>query len=245
MSAVEGLRVLVTRTREDNAEWARRLSALGAEVVELACIETEAVPAQNELARALPDADWVAFTSRRGVDAFADALESSRLAHARVRVACVGEATAARARERLGSCDFVAKGGTARALGDELSAAQPRARALLALAEDARSELQETLEAAGWRVDRVAVYRTMGAAARSPKLAPKVELALLASPSAVNGLRALAELPATARVVTIGPTTTAAARAAGYEVHAEARSRDLQGMLDALATSPFEERKAK
>jgi uroporphyrinogen-III synthase len=57
---------------------------------------------------------------------------------------------------------------------------------------------------------------------------------LLASPSAVLGLVHRAVLPVGAQVVTIGPATTAAARANGLAVAAQARHPDLEGLLEAI-----------
>ena len=42
------------------------------------------------------------------------------------------------------------------------------------------------------------------------------------------------ESPAGARVVSIGPITSEAAREAGLEVHVEAERHDLDGLVDAL-----------
>jgi len=94
------------------------------------------------------------------------------------------------------------------------------------------------LTAAGITTRRVDVYRT----APVPPLARKRELAadgvddvLLASPSAVTGLVNCAVLPKEARVITIGPTTSAAATAAGLRVTAEARWPNLDGMLEVMS----------
>ena len=93
------------------------------------------------------------------------------------------------------------------------------------------------LAAAHITTRRVDVYRTSPV----PPLARKRELAadrvddvLLASPTAVTGLVNCAVLPKEVRVFTIGPTTSAAATAAGLSVTAEARWPNLDGMLEAM-----------
>ena len=65
-------RVLLTRSEEDCADWAARFAQHGAEAVAFPCIRTEPIAiAKAELEAALQSADWLAFTSRRGVEAFA------------------------------------------------------------------------------------------------------------------------------------------------------------------------------
>lgn len=68
-----GRRILLTRSEEDSAAWARALERIGAVPVTLPCIDAEPI-GDDTLGRALReaarDADWLVFTSRRGVDAF-------------------------------------------------------------------------------------------------------------------------------------------------------------------------------
>lgn len=66
-------RVLLTRSDEDCAEWAERFAEHGAAAVSLPCIHCEIIATPElkaALAAALPGADWLIFTSRRGVEAF-------------------------------------------------------------------------------------------------------------------------------------------------------------------------------
>jgi uroporphyrinogen-III synthase len=58
---------------------------------------------------------------------------------------------------------------------------------------------------------------------------------LLASPTAVAGLLNIARIPDRARVITIGPTTSAAARNTGLAVSAEARRPTFEAMLEAMS----------
>ena len=100
---------------------------------------------------------------------------------------------------------------------------QPVGRALFVGAEGARRLLAERLPA-----DFRAVYRTI-------ELTPKVpagELVVLASASAA---RAWARLGSPLPVISIGPQTTAAARAEGLDVVAEAKTRDADGLVDSAA----------
>jgi uroporphyrinogen-III synthase len=122
----------------------------------------------------------------------------------------------------------------------EWQAAQPagaRNTVVVAAAEGGRRGLEEVLEPLGAQVLRFAVYRTVPAPPEDPRtdLASEgVDVILLASPSAVKGLLARADVPASAQVICIGPTTTAAARAAGLEVAGQAGRRDLDGLLEVI-----------
>ena len=231
---------MLTRSEEDCAEWAARFARHGVDSAVLPCIRCEPIvtPAvQAALAAALPNADWLVFTSRRGIGAFA-ALDPPALP-ARCRVAVVGATTAEAARVELGRVDLVG-GGTAEALAATLvdvGDLQRRPRVLLALAENAGDTLEQTLSAAGAECTRLDVYRTVPAPpaqARHPLSALRVDNVVLASPSAVTGFLHQVEVDVPVGVYTIGPSTTAAARSAGLTVTAEAREPSLEGILEAM-----------
>ena len=104
-------------------------------------------------------------------------------------------------------------------------------------AEGGRDDAVSLLQAAGIHVSRVAVYRTipMPASATKRDLASDgIEIVLLASPSAVTGLVGCASLPRSVQIVTIGPTTSAAAVAAGLVITAEAARPTFEGILEAI-----------
>jgi len=163
--SLAGQRILLTRSEDDCADWAERIEGRGAHAVVLPCIHCETIdtPAlRAALAAALADADWIVFTSRRGVESFA---ALAALA-ARTRVAVVGAATADAARAALGRVDLVGRGGTAAALATTLAAEADLARqprVVLALAANAGDALERGLEAAGARCTRLDVYRTIPA----------------------------------------------------------------------------------
>ncbi|HVJ29081.1 MAG TPA: uroporphyrinogen-III synthase [Gammaproteobacteria bacterium] len=234
-------RVLLTRSEEDCATWAARFAQHGTEAISLPCIRAEVIstPAvKAELAAALPESDWLVFTSRRGVEAFA-AL-SAGAPSPNCRIAVVGSATAGAANTELGRVDVVGAGGTAVALAATLvdvGDLKRHPRVLLALAENAGDALERALTAAGARCARVDVYRTVPAPAdepRRPLSALRVDNVVLASPSAVTGFVHTVDVDAAVRVYTIGPSTTAAARRAGLEVTAEAREPSFEGILEAM-----------
>jgi uroporphyrinogen-III synthase len=154
--------------------------------------------------------DWVVLTSATG------ARELRRRASGRaVRVAAIGWATAA----AWGDVDLVPRVSSQEGLLAEIP--RPAGRVLFAGAEGARPLLANELSA-----DVVVLYRTK-------PLAPTIkgDVAVIASPSAA---RALAAVNRTIPVVTIGPETSAAARAAGLEILREAATPDLVGLVSAI-----------
>jgi uroporphyrinogen III methyltransferase / synthase len=206
------MRIVVTRPRGQNGELAERLRALGHEVVECPLIEIEPVddgPIETS------SYDWVVVTSRNGAELLA-ARQTGELP----RVAAVGPGTAAALRERGIEPSLVPAVSTQEGLLDELP--RPAGRVLLAAADDARPLLVHELGA-----DFRPLYRTR---LLRPDL-PDGELVVLASGSAARAFAALeVDLPA----VTIGPQTSAAARAAGVRIAAEAQSHDLDGLVAAV-----------
>jgi len=233
-------RVLLTRSDEDCAEWAARLASRGIESVNLPCIRTEVIdtPAlRAALALAAAAAHWVVFTSRRGVEAFV-AL-GARVPRG-ARIAVVGAATAAAAERAVGRVDLVGRGGTGAALAATLvreGELAERPNVLLAVAENAGDVFERTVGAAGARCTRCDVYRTVPAPlapVRHPLSTLRVDNVLLASPSAAQGFVHQVDADVPARIVTIGPSTTAAAERLGLTVAAEAREPSLEGMLEAM-----------
>lgn len=240
MKRLTGKRILITRSADDCAEWAAKLEDFEAIPVSLPCIETETIDTPElraRLAAAVADTDWLVFTSRRGVEAFA-ALYTGSIGNA--QIAAVGKVTAEAARNRLGRIDLVGRGGTASLLAATMlteGVLNSRPRLLLALAENADDVLDKALKHAA-RCTRLDLYRTIP----HPPVAVKRAMStlgadnvLLASPSAVTGLMNQVDLDIPVNIFTIGPSTSAAARANGLVVTAEATTPSLHGLLEPLS----------
>jgi uroporphyrinogen-III synthase len=242
--SLRGRRIIVTRAPDDARYWAKALAGLGARPVIFPCLSV--VPIADEATRdalraALAEADWLLLFSRRGAQITADLAGDA--VNARVRIAVVGSATAEAARERFGRISLVPAITTAVGMADEIASiarasllATPM-HAVLAGAATGQEDAVGVLTAAGVRVTSVPVYRTIPAPCEVPRHTFPENVRtdiLVASPSAVTGLLNRAHVPPNARVITIGPTTTAAARAAGLHVAAEARRPGLAGLLEVL-----------
>jgi uroporphyrinogen III methyltransferase/synthase len=201
------VRVVVTRAETQAEALVARLEALGHEVVRCPLIRIE--PLGDEPLD-LSGYDWVVVTSPNGADEIA-----RRLAEPPRHFAAIGPATAEALLGHGYAPDLVARVHTQEGLRDEL----PPGRTLLAAAEGAR---QGVIEA-----EFLPLYRTVEL--KPP--APEGDVALLASASAARGLAATgARMP----VVSIGPQTSEAAQAAGFDVLAEATTHDLDGLVAAL-----------
>jgi uroporphyrinogen-III synthase len=240
MPDFRGQRVIVTRSAEDCAEWVARLERTGARVLVYPCLTTQDIDTPElraKLGASAATAEWLIFTSARGVGRFV-ALHPGALAP-HTRLAAIGDATAHAARGAFGRIDHTG-GGTALSLAESLVARRewaPGARCLLAVAENAATLLERKLTAAGAVCERFAVYRTIPSPSREPKQplsALHAHKILFASPSAVTGFANQVDVDAAIGVFTIGPTTSAAARSHGLRVTAEAREPSLEGLLEAM-----------
>lgn len=206
------MRVVVTRPHGQEEELVRGLVALRHEVVH--CPLLEVVPLGDEPVD-VSGYDWVVVTSVNGAREL-----RRRLVGTPRRVAAIGQATA----EAFGGADLVPAVSTQEGLLAELP--RPAGRVLFAGAEGARRLLADELGA-----DVVALYRTREL---EPEQTPAGDLVVLASASAARAFGRLGvEIPA----VSIGPQTTAAARAAGVDVVREAATHDVAGLLAAIGSA--------
>jgi uroporphyrinogen-III synthase len=212
------MRVVLTGTERLSAPLAADLAALGLEVETCPLVAVE--PLDGPPLR-VDGYDWLLLTSRTGVDALLPRLDGGL-----PQVAAVGRGTAEALREHGIEPALVATVSTQEGLAAELP--RPAGRVLFAGAEDARDLLVRELGA-----DFVPLYRTVEL---WPERFPEADLAVLASASAARSLAALgADLPC----VSIGPVTTAAARACGLDVVAEAATHDREGLVQAVKLAAF------
>jgi uroporphyrinogen III methyltransferase / synthase len=240
-----GRRVVVTRARAQASELASRLRLLGAEVVELPAIRIEARIDSAEVRKAVNDLHsyaLVCLTSPNGVRLLFEAMAEARLdarALANATVAAIGPGTAAELASHGIVADVVPERFVAEALVEALSEVPVQGRTVLvARAAEARDVLPDALGDRGAKVDVVSLYETVA----EPPDPAAVEAAQVAdyltftSSSTVRNLVAALDgrLPDAARVVSIGPVTSDAAREAGLRVDAEAEQHDIEGLVEAL-----------
>ena len=207
------MRVLLTGTAGQSARLAPLLRAAGLEPVECPLIRVEPV---GEGPLDVEGYDWLVLTSRPAAE-----LLLARAHGPLPRVAAIGPGTAEALRERGVEPELVPEVSTQEGLVAALP--RPAGRVLFAGAEDARRVVVDALGA-----EHVVLYRTVEVA---PERLPEADLAVVASGSAA---RALARLRPGTRCVSIGPSTSAAARDAGLEVVAEAARSDLDGLAEAV-----------
>lgn len=251
-----GRRVLVTRPREQAAEFVDRLRTLGAEAIASPLIRV--TPPDDwepiRLAAAAADTyDWIVFTSANAVASFMKALFESahdvrRLRHP--RLCAVGKSTADRLAHYSLKADVVPDEFKAEAVVTAIKATGPTKglRVLLPRADIGREIIGEQLREAGAFVTDVVAYHTR--LEESPRagdpdvygllLQGRIDVVTFASPSAVrsfakiHGAEAAADLLKNTVVAVIGPVTGDAARALGIPVTIEATTHTIPALADAI-----------
>jgi uroporphyrinogen III methyltransferase/synthase len=242
---LHGRRVVVTRARAQASGLARRLAGLGAEVVELPAIRIEPrldTDVVRMAVEALHTYALVCLTSPNGVHLLFEAMEAQgrdarALTHA--QVAAIGPGTAAALAEHGITPDFVPERFVAESMVEALAVFPVEGRpVLVARAAEARDVLPDALTERGARVDVVPLYETVteDPAPEALEAARAADFITFTSSSTVTNLLAALDgsLPDGARVVSIGPVTSAALREAGYEAAVEAERHDIDGLVEAL-----------
>ncbi len=245
---LSGKRIVVTRTRKQAGALSNRLRDLGAEVIELPTIRIEPPSDLRAFAELVQEAhayDWIVFTSPNGVSAFFEMFyklyDDARDIGA-ARIAAIGPATARRVRDfnlkvELQPDEFVAEA-VVREFKKEGDI--ENLRILIARAEEARDLLPRELGALGAIVDVASAYRTVAETddrteARARLAAQGADMITFTSSSTVENFLALGlPWPQRMQVASIGPITSATARARGLSIAVEARRHDVPGLVEAI-----------
>ncbi len=244
---LHGRTIAVTRARAQSSGLAARLSVLGAEVAQTPAIRIEPRAVEGELARAVGEVGayaLVCLTSPNGASLLLDALRaqgSDARSLAGATEAAIGPGTAAELARGGIRADVVPERSVAEALVEALADVPVEGRrVLVARAAEARDVLPDALSERGAEVDVIALYETVAEpldeAARAA-LARADYVTFTSSSTVRLLLEALGSgdgLPAAARIVSIGPITSATAREHGLAVHVEAERHDIDGLVDAL-----------
>ena len=245
---MSGKRVVVTRAESQAGEFAARLRALGAEVIEFPVIEVRPAADYGPLDKAierLEEYDWLVFTSVNGVRFFVERLDRSAKdwRNLRARLCAIGPATRAAVEALHLKVDIVPEAYVAESLVEAFAGVDLTGRrVLLPRAAVARDVVPVELAKRGATVEVVEAYRTaapQNAAERAAEVfgrAPMPDWVTFTSSSTVRNLLAIvdAERLQGVRLASIGPVTTATLREHRLEPAVEADPYTTGGLIDAI-----------
>ena len=248
--ALEGLRILVTRPRDQAEPLVQALKRQGAHPVVFPLIRIEPMTDDSRLDSALTQLDqyeWVVFTSAHGVELTCGRMQALSIPLSNLagrQVACIGPATA-HALAALGvQADVIPQ----EHVGEQLAEAMGEVagtRVLLPRAEGGRRALPEMLTQRGALVDEISIYRAVGEEPDPSAVAlirKGLDIVTLTSPSIVRhfltqmvnlGLDPF-HLPGDPAMACIGPITGTAATLAGLKPEILATSYTVNGLVEAI-----------
>lgn len=251
-SSLSGRRIAVTRAREQSPELTAKLTALGAEVIELPLISITKEIDKHVLVDVLMELgtyDWIVFTSANGVRFFFE--EFYRIYEdvrslGLLRFAAVGDTTAKAINQHHIKVECQPKVATAAALAELLieTGSLDSAKLLIVTGNQNRDELIIRLEAERAIVDTLQVYKTeqtdlTNEAAAADFRARGADAVLFASSSAVQSFvdqAAALKLASDAKrplAGSIGPQTSETMKAVGMPIDFTAKTPSLDALVEA------------
>ncbi|NLC77659.1 MAG: uroporphyrinogen-III C-methyltransferase [Clostridia bacterium] len=247
-----GRRIVVTRAREQASALTSALEKLGAQVLEFPAIEI-APPLDWEpvdaAITALPEYQWIIFTSVNGVEQFFRRLlavgQDVRSLYG-LKICAIGPKTREALEKLALKVEYMPEEYVAEAIVEGLKGrVQPGEKVLLPRADIARKALPQALTELGAEVREVTVYRTVKSERKVDRLLSalrnkEIDLVTFTSSSTVRNF--VAALPPEekeplmegVRVASIGPITTKTARELGLEVDISAREYTIEGLVKAI-----------
>ncbi len=258
-----GQRIVVTRSREQASDLVRRLTDLGADVLEIPTIRIQRVKAIGPLRDAIKHIgvyDWLVFTSPNGVAAF---FTEFFRCHDDVRelgltkIAAIGSVTAEKLAELHLAVDLQPAEFTGEALLTEFkkSVSCENLKFLLPRADLADDKLAHGLTDLGAIVDDLNAYETVPetddrTGHRARLFQEGADIVTFTSSSTVVNFCNLVDTEALTkqfpnmRFASIGPQTTEAVRAKRLEIAVEAELHTIPGLVDAIVKLVGTDRRA-
>lgn len=246
-----GKRILVTRPSAQADAFVKLLKAQGAEAIKMPLIEITPPEDSEKIERNLSQIDkynWVVFTSANGVDYFMQRLKSNNIGIARLKTlkfAVIGCQTLKRLESFGLKAKLMPEQFRQEALGKEIiKKIEKGARILLAQAEGSRDVLHKMLKKQGFKVNRLAIYRTKPIMSQKARLRElflkrKIDIVTLTSSSCVeafvrltkNGLRNYLKKVV---IAVIGPVCKERAEKLGLPVDVIPKEYTISGLTEAL-----------
>jgi uroporphyrinogen III methyltransferase / synthase len=237
---LQGLRILITRPREQLKPLAEEIIRLGGTPIEFPTISIEPThkEAQSGLAlETLNGYDWIVFTSANGVRyLFEEAsMQGADFADISSRIAVVGPATAAAAEQAGLRVSFTPSTFLTEQLARELSEVDAK-HILLVRAEGTDEKMRSILIERGAKVDEIHPYRVT--TSKHTGALEAYDAILFTSPSTVSSfveITGVSQLRDQGKIVCcIGPVTAKAAESKGFRVDVIAQEHSTKGLLGAL-----------
>lgn len=220
LQAFKPVSVYITRDLRENDFFSHVLKANGCAVHGLALIDTQRV-----MAKKIPAADWIFFSSKNGVKHF--------LAQAKIepgtKLAAVGKGTSEELRKHNLRADFI--GGTAdtRIIAKQFGAMAGRSTVLFPQAKGSMKTVQQQLPTV--KVIDLVVYETLS---RPAKDIPACDVLVFTSPSNVEAFFATNRIEKTQRVVAMGHATGSALKEKGIVSFVTPGTFDDAGLVRAV-----------
>ncbi len=244
------LTILVTRDEDTDGPLSRALRAQGADPLCMPLVQhlppSDAMPLVGA-ASSIDEFDWLVFTSARGVDAFADAIEARGRQFSAVTtpIACVGGATARRVSERGASAQLIPDEASGAALVAAFAAVCELSgkSVLFPRSEQARPTVSEGLARLGASVTDPVAYRTVPHPAAGSIVtelrAGRVHGILFTSASAAEALAGILAEPdfqllKSLTIGAIGEVTAAALREHGINTNFIPPESSFESLVEAL-----------
>ena len=241
-----GQRIVVTRDRNQAADLANPLEALGAEALLLPVIKICEPSNPNPLDRAiarLASYDWLIFTSANGVRYFMDRLDHSPhdLRSLKARICAIGPATKAAVEALHLKVDLMPQEYVAESLVEAFATENLESKKiLLPRAAIARDLVPRELTSRGAQVDVVEAYQTIAPQnlsanaqailARNPHWITFTSSSTVTNFIAAAGREALTKI----KIASIGPITSATLRDYQLEPTLEAQPHTVDGLVQAI-----------
>jgi uroporphyrinogen III methyltransferase/synthase len=235
-----GKRIVVTRAREQASELKRLFQESGATVIEFPTIAIAPPESFESLDFAIEARfDWIVFTSTNGVSSFFERLFAKGRdvrALAGVRIACVGETTAAALRARGVAPDLVPEKFMSSALIPLFANDLHGTRMAVVRAAEGREEFVEEMRRRGADVHLAVAYRTVPVGANAEEL-HDIDVVTFTSASTVDNFFAATNVVSDGTLLaSIGPTTSDAIRKHGRQPDIESPTAEIQALHDAVVS---------
>ncbi len=247
-----GLKIVITRTREQASELVKLLSDLGAECLE--CPTIKVVPPDDfkplDMAiENLSNYDWLIFTSLNGVNFFFERLFANKMDVRELnnlQTAVIGPATAKRLFDFGLKSDIIPESYRAESVVEAFAKVNIKGKKiLLPRAKHARSVLPVELIKMGAVVDEITTYCTEAVQDNTDLMLTRlkertVDLITFTSSSTVKNFHDLLppedfdNLMKGVTIASIGPITAETARDLGFDVHIIAESFTIPGLCQAI-----------